>query len=206
MLQMIGNWRSAAAFRVRIALNLKGIPCEESFIDLDAGDQHKPGFRAINPQGAVPALYVRLWLTPTLPCLRPCDGSVLISLTPFWADNAASMGTRDSNCARRQATRSSHCVFFLGRGVVMKASSRSVTSISAARSQRGRAPLLVHAPRGAILPASQAGTWANPQSHKLGYRSHPSTDTGSTVIADQAQPSVAAKVLPETLLSRPYRR
>jgi maleylacetoacetate isomerase len=54
---MYGNWRSAAAFRVRIALNLKGIPYEESFIDLDAGDQHKPEFRAINPQGAVPALF-----------------------------------------------------------------------------------------------------------------------------------------------------
>ncbi|MFE1598579.1 maleylacetoacetate isomerase [Methylobacterium sp. ID0610] len=56
-MRMIGNWRSAAAFRVRIALNLKGIPYEESFIDLDAGDQHKPAFRAINPQGAVPAVF-----------------------------------------------------------------------------------------------------------------------------------------------------
>ena len=54
---MYGNWRSAAAFRVRIALNLKGILYEETFIDLDAGDQHKPAFRAINPQGAVPALF-----------------------------------------------------------------------------------------------------------------------------------------------------
>ncbi|MER2268749.1 maleylacetoacetate isomerase [Methylobacterium oxalidis] len=56
-MKMYGNWRSAAAFRVRIALNLKGIPCEETFIDLDAGDQHAPEFRRINPQGAVPALF-----------------------------------------------------------------------------------------------------------------------------------------------------
>ncbi|GBU20009.1 MULTISPECIES: maleylacetoacetate isomerase [Methylobacterium] len=56
-LRMYGNWRSAAAFRVRIALNLKGLPVEETFIDLDAGDQHKPEFRKINPQGAVPALF-----------------------------------------------------------------------------------------------------------------------------------------------------
>ncbi|WP_336485700.1 maleylacetoacetate isomerase [Methylobacterium nigriterrae] len=56
-MKMYGNWRSAAAFRVRIALNLKGIPYEEIFIDLDAGDQHRPEFRAINPQGAVPALF-----------------------------------------------------------------------------------------------------------------------------------------------------
>jgi maleylacetoacetate isomerase len=54
---MYGNWRSAAAFRVRIALNLKGITYEEVFLDLDAGDQHKPDFLAVNPQGAVPALF-----------------------------------------------------------------------------------------------------------------------------------------------------
>ncbi|MBE7196928.1 MAG: maleylacetoacetate isomerase [Parafilimonas terrae] len=56
-MHMYGNWRSAAAFRVRIALKLKGLAYEETFIDLDAGDQHKPDFRAINPQGAVPALF-----------------------------------------------------------------------------------------------------------------------------------------------------
>jgi len=55
--KMYGNWRSAAAFRVRIALNLKGITYEEVFLDLDAGDQHKPDFLAVNPQGAVPALF-----------------------------------------------------------------------------------------------------------------------------------------------------
>lgn len=54
---MYGNWRSAAAFRVRIALNLKDIAYDEVFLDLDAGDQHKPNFLAINPQGAVPALF-----------------------------------------------------------------------------------------------------------------------------------------------------
>ncbi|SEN63429.1 maleylacetoacetate isomerase [Methylobacterium sp. UNC300MFChir4.1] len=56
-MHMYGNWRSAAAFRVRIALKLKGIAYEETFIDLDAGDQHEPAFRKINPQGAVPALF-----------------------------------------------------------------------------------------------------------------------------------------------------
>ncbi|AMB45760.1 maleylacetoacetate isomerase [Methylobacterium sp. AMS5] len=56
-MKMYGNWRSAAAFRVRIALNLKDIAYEEVFLDLDAGDQHKPDFLAINPQGAVPALF-----------------------------------------------------------------------------------------------------------------------------------------------------
>ena len=56
-MHMYGNWRSAAAFRVRIALKLKGIPYEETFLDLDAGDQHEPAFKRINPQGAVPALF-----------------------------------------------------------------------------------------------------------------------------------------------------
>ncbi|TFZ57388.1 maleylacetoacetate isomerase [Methylorubrum sp. Q1] len=56
-MKMYGNWRSAAAFRVRIALNLKDIAYDEVFLDLDAGDQHKPNFLAINPQGAVPALF-----------------------------------------------------------------------------------------------------------------------------------------------------
>ena len=56
-MHMYGHWRSAAAFRVRIALKLKGVAYEETFVDLDAGEQHAPAFRAINPQGAVPALF-----------------------------------------------------------------------------------------------------------------------------------------------------
>jgi maleylacetoacetate isomerase len=58
MLKMYGFWRSAASFRVRIAMNLKGLAYEETMIDLDTGEQHAPAFRAINPAGAVPALYV----------------------------------------------------------------------------------------------------------------------------------------------------
>ena len=58
MLRMYGFWRSAASFRVRIAMNLKGLAYQETMIDLDAGEQHAPAFRAINPAGAVPALFV----------------------------------------------------------------------------------------------------------------------------------------------------
>lgn len=53
-------WRSSAAYRVRIALNLKGIPYEAALIHLvrDGGEHLLPAFRAINPAAAVPALRV----------------------------------------------------------------------------------------------------------------------------------------------------
>jgi maleylacetoacetate isomerase len=50
-------WRSQAAFRVRIALNLKGLTREDSFVNLDRGEQFKPEYTAQNPQAVVPTLY-----------------------------------------------------------------------------------------------------------------------------------------------------
>lgn len=58
MMKMYGFWRSAASFRVRAALNLKGLAFEETMIDLDEGEQHAPPFKAINPAASVPALFV----------------------------------------------------------------------------------------------------------------------------------------------------
>jgi maleylacetoacetate isomerase len=51
-------FRSSAAFRVRIALNLKGLSYESVPVDLRAGEsqQTKPAYLAVNPQGLVPAL------------------------------------------------------------------------------------------------------------------------------------------------------
>jgi maleylpyruvate isomerase len=53
-------FRSSAAFRTRIAINLKGVHCETVEVDLRAAasEQVKPEYRAVNPQGLVPALVI----------------------------------------------------------------------------------------------------------------------------------------------------
>lgn len=57
-LTLHGYFRSSAAWRVRIALELKGIPCAHAFRHLRKGEQSAPAFLAMNPQGLVPALEV----------------------------------------------------------------------------------------------------------------------------------------------------
>jgi maleylpyruvate isomerase len=56
--KLYGYFRSSAAYRVRIALNLKQIPYEMQSIHLtrDGGKQWTPQYRAINPQARVPSL------------------------------------------------------------------------------------------------------------------------------------------------------
>ena len=53
-----GYFRSSAAFRVRIALNLKKLPYEQAFRHLRKGEQRAPDFLKLNPQGLVPALEI----------------------------------------------------------------------------------------------------------------------------------------------------
>ena len=51
-------WRSSAAYRVRIALNLKGIEYESRPVELREDAQKSDEYRALNPQGLVPMLEV----------------------------------------------------------------------------------------------------------------------------------------------------
>jgi len=51
-------FRSSAAFRVRIALNLKALAYEPAFVHLAKGEHRQPAFTAVNPQGLLPALAV----------------------------------------------------------------------------------------------------------------------------------------------------
>jgi maleylacetoacetate isomerase len=51
-------WRSSAAYRVRIALNLKGVDYESRQIDLRENEQKSADYRALNPQGLVPMLEI----------------------------------------------------------------------------------------------------------------------------------------------------
>ena len=51
-------FRSSAAYRVRIALNLKGVDYEQRAVNLARGEQKDPAYRALNPQGFVPMLEI----------------------------------------------------------------------------------------------------------------------------------------------------
>lgn len=57
-MQLYGFFRSSAAFRVRIALNLKSVAYDTIPVNLRSGDHLVDDYRAINPQGRVPSLAV----------------------------------------------------------------------------------------------------------------------------------------------------
>ena len=56
MVKLFTYWRSQAAFRVRIAMRLKGLAMEKVTLDLLKGDQFAASYQALNPEGVVPTL------------------------------------------------------------------------------------------------------------------------------------------------------
>jgi maleylacetoacetate isomerase len=70
-MRLYDYWRSSAAYRVRLALNFKGLRYEQVPVDLRAGAQRSPEFLKINPQGLVPVLEDDgVVLTQSLPILN----------------------------------------------------------------------------------------------------------------------------------------
>ena len=57
--ELFAYWRTSATYRVRVALNLKGLVARERFVNIDAGEHRGEAFLRINPLGAIPALIDR---------------------------------------------------------------------------------------------------------------------------------------------------
>lgn len=53
---LYGYFRSSSSYRCRIAFNLKGVAVQAEAVNLRDGDQKARAFKALNPQGMVPAL------------------------------------------------------------------------------------------------------------------------------------------------------
>ena len=55
-MKLYGYFRSSASYRVRIALNMKGLSYQQLSVHLAKGKQYEPEFAAISPQNLVPVL------------------------------------------------------------------------------------------------------------------------------------------------------
>jgi maleylpyruvate isomerase len=83
-MKLYDYFRSSAAYRVRIALHLKGIEVEHVPVHLARGEQRRPEFLAKNPQGLAPALELDdgTLLTQSLAIIDYLDGLAPPLLTP----------------------------------------------------------------------------------------------------------------------------
>ena len=100
-----GYWRSSAAYRVRIALNLKQLGAQHVFHHLRKNEQRELDYLRLNPQGLVPTLELDAgrgvltqslaiceWLEETHPEPPLLPGDLIFSGTPQsvgWAEPAA---------------------------------------------------------------------------------------------------------------------
>ncbi len=60
-------WRTSATYRVRVALNLKGVVAQEHNVNIDAGEQRSEAFLKLNPMAAIPAMLDRAPGQPSMP-------------------------------------------------------------------------------------------------------------------------------------------
>jgi maleylacetoacetate isomerase/maleylpyruvate isomerase len=60
-------WRTSATYRVRVALNLKGLKAHEINVNIDTGEQLSAAFLRINPLGGIPALVDHAAGVPQIP-------------------------------------------------------------------------------------------------------------------------------------------
>ncbi|MGH7093442.1 MAG: glutathione S-transferase N-terminal domain-containing protein [Stellaceae bacterium] len=73
-MKLYGFSRSSAAFRVRVALNLKRLDSEQVYVHLRRREQERPEFLGVNPQGLMPALETDgLTLIQSLPIVEYGD-------------------------------------------------------------------------------------------------------------------------------------
>ena len=99
-MKLHGYFRSGAAYRVRIALNLKGVEVTHVSHHLRKGEQLSPAYLKLNPQGLVPALELddgtvltqSLVIMDWLEAMYPTPALLPGSGTPAWAPTRRTAG------------------------------------------------------------------------------------------------------------------